>query len=348
MTLLAKSPVQKQAALRGSKSKGVKNTKKNVTFVDLFAGIGGFHLGIQQAAKKSGIDAECVLAVDINKKARTTYSSHFTSTKLMEDVTHQTVKDSVPHDVDIIAGGFPCQPFSLAGKKLGEADDRGTLFMHIVQILKDKKPKAVFLENVRNLLNIENQNGQKTIEVIESALEEAGYPVVKRTFKATQFGLPTYRPRIYIVGFRKDVLANPDDFIWPDATHEKAATLKDYFKNLPSEWNTYKIARNGWPPYVGNTLRVGGAGSGFRDGGTRRDRRNWDSYMFYATDKDGSRRKKPHTLTVHEAKAMMGFPHDFVFPEEISSAQAMRQLGNSVAIPVIEAIAGNIIKTING
>lgn len=321
-----------------------------VTFVDLFAGIGGFHLGIQQAAQKLGADAECVLAVDINEKARATYSQYFKGTPLLGDITDPIVKNSVPHNVDIICGGFPCQPFSLAGKKMGIQDDRGTLFEHIVEILRKKKPKAVFLENVRNLQTIKNNDGSKTLDVIKEALKRAGYPVEIRQYKATHFGLPTHRPRIYMVGFRHDILSDPQDFYWPERTHDDEPTLELFFKTLSKQWDnlTPQIKRRGWPSRVGNTIRVGGAGSGFRDGNTRRDRRNWDSYMFFENDSDGSHRKKPHTLSVHEAKAMMGFPYNFKFADGLTYNQSMKQLGNSVAVPVIRAIATNIIETIHG
>lgn len=326
----------------------MKNKKsiKKITFVDLFSGIGGFHLGIKQAAKNKKLAAECLVAVDINQKARDTYSLNFSGTKLLNDITDPSVKDYLPDDADIICGGFPCQPFSLAGKKLGTNDDRGTLFHHIVEILKKKRPKAVFLENVRNLQNIKNEDGKFVIDEIKKAIKKAGYVIPEfenddnlqthKIFKATDFGLPTHRPRIYIVAFRADVF-NGKKFTWPDPTHPEGMRLDSYFKNLDDRWSG-KINRHGWPSRVGNTIRVGGAGSGFRDGNSRRDRRNWDSYMF----NDGS----IHTLSVDEAKAMMGFPPDFKFV--VSDTHAMRQLGNSVAVPVIQAIANNIIETIYG
>lgn len=315
-----------------------------VTFVDLFAGIGGFHLGIVQAAKKNGLDAQCTLAVDINERAQKTYRKNFAGTNILNDVTDEEVKESIPTDIDIVCGGFPCQPFSQAGKKMGTEDHRGTLFMHIAEILDKKKPKAVFLENVRNLRNIKNPDGSSTLQRIKDELKRAGYDVREEIFRAKDFGLPTHRPRIYLVGFRKDVLADSDLFRWPTITHEAHVTLAKYFRGLPSDWNGL-VAKNGWPDQVGNTLRVGGLGSGFRteDGVTWRDRRNWDSYMFY----EDSQHPKQHALTVNEAKAMMGFPSHFEFPEELTRAQSLRQLGNSVAVPVIAAIAEQIIKTIH-
>ncbi len=329
-------------------------TEKKITFIDLFAGIGGFHLGIKQAAKKLKMDAECLLAIDINEKARRTYEKYFKieESKLLSDITDKEVRDRIPENVDIICAGFPCQPFSQVGKKLGIEDGRGTLFEYIAEIIKKKKPKAVFLENVRNLANIRNSDGAKTFDVIKNALKKAGYPIEGgklsdnwqnyRIIRATEFGLPTHRPRIYMVAFRKDIVADPRSFMWPERSHYSAPTLAVYFRNLPKKWDTH-IERDGWPDCVGSTIRVGGVGSGYRDGGTRRDRRNWDSYMFF---KDNDKRRYEHRLTVNEAKAMMGFPLNFKFADGLSDPQAMKQLGNSVAVPVIKAIAENIIKTI--
>jgi DNA (cytosine-5)-methyltransferase 1 len=331
----------------------MEKDEKKITFVDLFAGIGGFHLGIAQAAKKLGIDTECVLAVDINPNARATYSGYFKGTPVLNDITDPVVKDSIPCDVDIICGGFPCQPFSQAGKKMGIEDDRGTLFKHIVEVLERKRPKAVFLENVQNLKNIKNGDGTYTFDVIKKALRDAGYAIHggespndwtnHRVYRATDFGLPTHRPRIYMVGFRKDILANPQGFVWPNPSHVAAPTLAGYFRSLPKVWDG-RVERDGWPDRVGNTLRVGGVGSGFRDGGRRRDRRNWDSYMLHEDDES---RRYEHRLSVNEAKAMMGFPVGFRFGEGLSDIQAMKQLGNSVAVPVIRAIAESIIRTIH-
>ncbi len=341
-----------------------QNHTPTVTFVDLFAGIGGFHIGITQAAKKSGLSAYCELAVDINPKARATYSEYFKDTRILNDVTDQSVKDSVPKNVDIICGGFPCQPFSLAGKKLGQKDARGTLFMDIVDILKAKRPKAVFLENVRNLLNIKNDDDSKTIDIIIEELGKAGYCANIHPFRASQFGLPTHRPRIYIVGFRDDLgIEALDEDWWPKPISPNAVGLNEYFKNLGEEWSNLDIVREGWPLSVGRTLRVGGVGSAFKSlnwlnhhpstdyinvGDGRiwvKDPRTWDSYLLFENE---DLKTLAHVISVDEAKAMMGFPHDFKFPEEkiVSKSQRMKQLGNSVAIPVIEAIASRIIETI--
>jgi DNA (cytosine-5)-methyltransferase 1 len=339
-------------------------TKRMLTFVDLFSGIGGFHLGITQAAKKVGIKSKCILAVDIDSKARLTYSGNFKNTKILNDIKDPFVRDSIPNDIDLICAGFPCQPFSVVGKKKGVDDHRGTLFQYIVQIVRQKKPKAVLLENVRNLLNIPNGNNGSLIDFIKEQMESAGYPISIRTYKASQFGLPTRRDRVYMVGFREDVRPSElDDSWWPKPTQEEPVTLSKFFQNLNKEWDSHEIDRLGWPDRIGRTIRLGGIGSSYKsndwldkhnlpaDSFIRldenkvwvNDKRTWDSYLFF---EENQKRRKPHTLTVDEARAMMGFPVDFKFPDELSFHQKMRQVGNSVAIPVIKAIAAEIIKTV--
>ena len=163
----------------------LKNSKP-ITFIDLFAGIGGFHLGIRLAAKKLGYKAECCFAVDINDKARATYLQNFPDTpfpgftKKENDLTWDEVKEKIPNDADILCAGFPCQPFSQVGKRLGIGDDRGTLFEHIVEILRKKQPKVVFLENVRNLSNIKNGDGTFVFDTIKKKLADVGYPIEGR------------------------------------------------------------------------------------------------------------------------------------------------------------------------
>jgi DNA (cytosine-5)-methyltransferase 1 len=308
----------------------VENSKK-ITFVDLFCGIGGFHLGIKQAAKKLKMEAECLTAVDIDEKARRTYKrySGIHESRLLGDITKKEVKDAIPFDADIICAGFPCQPFSLVGQKNGFNDDRGTLFDHIDKIINTKYPKAIFLENVRNIVSY---NEGEILKYIINKLNRAKYKTELargknwEILKASNFGLPTHRPRFYLVAFRKDIKSG-DNFRFPTLTTPNGITLKKFFGK-------------GWPDVIGSTIRVGGMHSPFHknpDGSWFRDRRNWDTYLVNG---------KPHTLNLEETKKMMGFPYNFKFADGLSEQQSIKQLGNSVAVPVIKSIAENIIKAI--
>lgn len=283
--------------------------KNKLKFIDLFAGIGGFH----QAFHNLG--AECVFVSEWDDNARKTYEANYKNISpdlfkeenrdklFVGDITKIDPKD-IP-DFDVLCAGFPCQPFSQAGFKKGFEDTRGTLFFNIAEILKEKKPKAFFLENVRGLLNHDKGN---TMTVIKRVLEEElGYKIFYKVLKASDYGVPQNRPRLYIIGFREDV-----SFEFPKPI-KLEKTMSDVFEGRAER-------------EVGFTLRVGGRGSNIND------RRNWDSYMV-----DGEVRR----LTPR----MQGFPDSFVFP--VSEAQAMKQLGNSVAVPAIQATAKKMMEAMN-
>lgn len=284
---------------------------KKYTFIDLFAGIGGFHIALNK------LNAECVFASEIDKFARETYTlNHFkTSPKLFKlknfnkDITKIDPVD-IP-DFDILCAGFPCQPFSQAGHKKGFDDYRGNLFFNIANIIEEKQPKAFILENVRNLLNHDDGN---TMRIIKDIIEnELNYSLYYKVIKASEHGLPQHRARIFLVGFKNDKLKGTDnEFKFPEATILKM-TMSDIFEGE-------------CPKKIGFTLRVGGRGSGIKD------RRNWDSYMVNG---------KEQKIGSKEAKKMQGISETFKFP--VSETQTMKQLGNSVAIPVVEAIAKNVL-----
>ncbi|OGN59236.1 MAG: DNA (cytosine-5-)-methyltransferase [Chlamydiae bacterium RIFCSPHIGHO2_12_FULL_27_8] len=287
---------------------------ESFTFIDLFAGIGGFHIAFHQ------LGGECVYASEWDENARKTYEYNFkkNSPNIFQndlfrgDITLEENQKSIPEDVDILCAGFPCQPFSQAGFKKGFSEIRGTLFFEIAKIIREKQPKTIFLENVRHLLN--HDNG-KTFEVIRNILEnELHYSIFYKIMKASDYGLPTHRPRIYIIGFRKDLNINSFEFPAPIPLK---ITMKEIFQG--------ECAKE-----IGYTLRVGGRGSGLHD------RRNWDTYLVNG---------KIHRITSNEAKLMMGFPDDFFFP--VSEAQALKQLGNSVAVDPIRMTTEAILNVIN-
>lgn len=185
------------------------------TFIDLFAGIGGFHQAMHE------IGGECVFASEIDEYARKTYEINFKmiAPKVFnKNNFNKDIKTIMPNEIpdfDLLCAGFPCQPFSQAGKKHGFDDslnsERGNLFFDIVEILKEKRPKAYFLENVKGLINHDNGN---TFKVIKDTLtKEFGYSFHYQVIKACDYGLPQLRPRAYIVGFRED---QNDNFQFPE------------------------------------------------------------------------------------------------------------------------------------
>jgi len=282
---------------------------KQITFIDLFAGIGGFHLAFHN------LGAKCVFASEWDKYARETYRANFhdISPNLFDnndrlfagDITKVNAS-SIP-DFDILTGGFPCQPFSQAGLKKGFSEARGTLFFDVARIIKAKQPKAFFLENVRGLLTHDSGRTFATIKMILT--EDLGYSLYYKVVKASDFGLPQHRPRLYMVGFKDKSI----DFEFPPAIPLKM-TMSDVFEGEAER-------------EIGFTLRVGGRHSNIND------RRNWDAYIV-----DG----KVRQLTPKEAKRMQGFPDDYVFP--VSDSQAMKQLGNSVAVPAVQAVGAKVVE----
>lgn len=278
-----------------------------ITFIDLFAGIGGFHLAFHKN------NAKCVFASEWDEFARRTYEHNFRNIEpdlfdtnmFVGDITKIQASD-IP-DFDILTGGFPCQPFSQAGLKKGFNETRGTLFFDIARIIKEKQPRAFFIENVRGLLK--HDNG-KTFATIKRVIEEdLGYSFFYKIVFASDFGVPQHRPRLFMVGFKNKNIK----FEFPKST-ELNLTMSDVFGG--------SVDRK-----IGFTLRVGGRHSAITD------RRNWDTYLV-----DGKIRR----IGPKEGLMMQGFPSDFVFP--VSEVQAMKQLGNSVAVPAIEAVAKEIIR----
>lgn len=280
-----------------------------LTFIDLFAGIGGFHLALHN------VGAECVFASEWDEAARLTYETNFVkiSPKIFKngnfagDIT-AVDKKNIP-DFDILCAGFPCQPFSQAGFKKGFADIRGTLFFDIAEIIRIKQPKAFFLENVRGLYS---HDEGRTFETIKKTLtHQLGYSFHHAIVKASDHGLPQHRPRLFMVGF-KDLEI---EFEFPKKRKLKF-TMSDVMKG--------EVDRE-----IGYTLRVGGKHSPIDD------RRNWDGYMV-----DGEIRR----LTPSEGKKMQGFPESFKFP--VSDSEALKQLGNSVAVTAIQDYASVIVEAL--
>ena len=291
---------------------------KKLKFIDLFAGIGGFHLALKS------LDMECVFTSEIDTHARKTYATNFKDKYLDHpdlfagDIWKVDYK-KIP-DFDILCGGFPCQPFSQAGHKKGFKDNKdGNLFFSIEQILKIKKPKAFFLENVRHLKNHDNGN---TFKIIYSTLQKLGYSFDYKIIKASEFGLPQHRPRIYMVGFYKPYIKDMYKelaFTFPREIPLKK-TMSDIFKGRVTKELNSKEERK-----VGFTLRVGGGKSPIND------RRNWDGYIV---------NNKVVRIDSKKGLEMMGFPKSFKIP--VTENQAMKQLGNSVAVNVVKAVGKEI------
>ncbi|MBJ8451606.1 DNA cytosine methyltransferase [Acinetobacter bereziniae] len=276
---------------------------QQIRFIDLFAGIGGFHLALANQG------AKCVFASEINENAVKTYlENHALEKEKMHGDITLIDPNNIP-DHEVLCAGFPCQPFSQAGHKKGFEDVRGTLFFNILKILEAKQPKAYFLENVRGLLK---HDDGRTFSIIKEKLENLGYTFQSFVVKSSDYGLPQHRPRLFMIGFKD------------------GETQIELPEKLPLKLTMSDILEGNCEKEIGFTLRVGGRGSVYGD------RRNWEFYKV-----DGEIRR----ITSNEGKLMQGFPKNFKFP--VSEVEAMKQLGNSVSVDVIEAFYKKIKEKIS-
>lgn len=302
-----------------------------VKVIDLFAGIGGIRLGFDLAF--DGVD--CVFTSEIDKYAKITYSTNFGEENLYGDITLIPETDVPEHD--ILLAGFPCQPFSQAGLKKGFSDTRGTLFFDIERIILEKKPSAFLLENVKQL---KGHDKGKTLSVILEHLKNAGYKVYYDILRARDFGAPQNRERIFIVGF----LDHSIDFSFPEPTTVDVK-VGDILESKVDE--KYTISDTLWLGHQRRKINNKLNGKGFGYGLFNEDSpyTNTISARYY---KDGSeilieqQGKNPRKLTPREAARLQGFPDSFKIP--VSNAQAYKQFGNSVCVPVIVAVAKEMRK----
>ena len=308
-----------------------------ITFIDLFCGIGGFRLALE------ALGTRCVFSCDKDRQARKTYQANF-GEEPEGDIT-TIAADSIP-DFNILCGGFPCQPFSIAGKQRGFKDTRGTLFFEIARIIKAKQPEVVFLENVPNLARHDNGN---TLRVILDTLDGLGYNVHYQVLNAAYYGVPQIRKRIYFVCFRKDLQV---DFSFPKPTFEDVA-VEDYpEENVDEKYyldiNSITFYKPDTDVRQLDTYRMGYIGSisqGRRVYGVKGCA---PTFVVSARGPAGSTEAyyingRVRRLTPYESKRIMGFPDDFIFP--VKEERIYQQLGNSVAVPVVRMIAEKIVET---
>lgn len=334
--------------------------KPKFTFIDLFAGIGGFRMAFQN------LGGQCVFSSEWDAQAQKTYFANYGEVPF-GDITSEQTKSYIPDGFDILCAGFPCQAFSLAGKRLGFEETRGTLFFDVAEILRRKQPKAFFLENVKGLM-IHDKG--KTLTTILNTLDEIGYVVPDpKIVNAMYFGVPQHRERIYIVGFRKDLGITKVDFEYPvqkevtkhfiDIREAEPVPAKYYLSTTyvntlirhkerhASKGNGFGYAIVG-DDEVANAIVVGGMG---RERNIVIDKRQTDltptTHIKGEYNKDGWRR-----MTPREWGALQGYPvYDkgdgspvFVIP--VADASAYKQFGNSVAVPAIQATAEQLLKVL--
>lgn len=326
--------------------------KHKFSFIDLFAGIGGFRLAMQNLGGK------CVFTSEWDREAKRTYKANFGETPF-GDITNEKTKSYIPNGFDILCAGFPCQAFSIAGRRGGFEDTRGTLFFDVAEIIKRKQPKAFFLENVKGL---RNHDKGKTLETILNVLRnDLGYFVPEpRIVNAKDFGVPQNRERIFIVGFRKDIGITTFEYPKPTNIKVKFADVKEkkvpatkyflstqYLQTLHNHKARHESKGNGFgyevisDKGIANAIVVGGMG---RERNLVYDHRLKDftptTHIKGEVNKEGIRK-----MTPREWARLQGFPDNFIIP--VADASAYKQFGNSVAVPAIQATAKEIIKLLD-
>lgn len=314
-----------------------ENPEPSFRYIDLFAGIGGIRIPFQELGGK------CVFTSEWDSYAVKTYSINFGG-DIKGDIT-KIKSDEIP-DFDVLLGGFPCQPFSQAGLHKGFSDTRGTLFFEIERILKEKRPKMYLLENVKQLVGHDKGN---TLKVITEHLLALDYSVDYKILAAKDFGLPQIRERIYIVGFDKTFFNLNDSFhfVFPEGTKVPTKVGDILEENVADK---YTISDRLWLGHIERKARNKASGKGF--GFSLFDENSpYTSTISARYYKDGSEAlikqegKNPRKLTPRECARLQGFPEDFIIP--VSDCRAYKQFGNSVAVPVIRAIAEQMIQTYN-
>lgn len=320
--------------------------------IDLFAGIGGIRLGFEQAFQDN---IETLFVSEWDEKATETYKANFgNEIEINGDITKIKEEDIPEHD--ILLAGFPCQAFSMAGQRKGFNDTRGTLFFDVARIIKYHKPKVVFCENVKNLLN---HDRGRTFKVIKNVLEELGYIVYYKVLNSKNFGVPQNRERIYIVAFRKDI--NHGFFNFPEET-DSTKTIRDimedkevspkyylstvYLESLRRHKQRHESKGNGFGYEIRDIDSIAGAivcGGMGRERNLIIDNRLTD-FVPVTHIKGDINREFIRKMTPREWARLQGFPDDYKMV--VADTHLYKQFGNSVTVPVIRAIAENIKKYI--
>lgn len=306
-------------------------------FIDLFCGLGGFRIALEKQ------NCSCVFSSDIDKAVAKVYENNFGDFP-MGDITKIDSKD-IP-DFDILCGGFPCQSFSIAGKRLGFEDSRGTMFFEVARILKEKNPKAFILENVKG---ITNHNRGKTLETILGILDDLGYLSVSKVINAKNIGIPQNRERWYCVGIRKDLNISLDQNIVFPTAQTPCFSYDDIIdtRNIYSEYKISDICKYNIQQHIDKIKEKKSKYTLAYEIRPSRCQFKTDGISPCLTAKMGTGGNNVpvvvelgRKLTEKECLKLMGYPENYKIG---NGSQAYKQIGNSVVVPVLEQISKSLI-----
>lgn len=319
-------------------------TNPKFSFIDLFAGVGGFRMALQN------LNGRCVFTSEWNKHAQETYFQNYGESP-EGDITLKETKANIPQKFDILCGGFPCQAFSIAGNQKGFQETRGTLFFDLAEIAEKHKPSVIFLENVKNLVSHDKGN---TFEVIKNTLKNLGYAVYYKVLNSmVHANVPQNRERIFIVAFNENLVPNHCEFHFPEeipltktihAFLEKGKVDQKYYykpdhmyypilqesmtsRDTLYQWRRVYVRENKSNVCPTLTANMGAGGHN----------------VPLLVDDHGIRK-----LTPKECFALQGYPVEkMILPEKMSNSALYMQAGNSVTMPLIQRIGEQILKVIN-
>ena len=320
----------------------IKNKSlSGMKFIDLFAGLGGFRIALES------LGAKCVYSNEWDKSVKQVYSNNFGD--MPDDDITQVDESTIP-DHDILCAGFPCQAFSISGKQLGFEDSRGTLFFDVARIVKAKRPKIVFMENVKNFAT---HDKGRTLAVVKATMEQLGYVFYQKVLNAVDYGIPQRRERVYMICFRKDI--NAQKFHYPkpfklkhhveDFLLKDESLVKDLYINRPDTYFNGKEDNE----YSNKSIRLGivnKGGQGERIYSTKGTAITLSANGGGVFSKTGGYLVNGKTRKLHprECARIMGYPDSYKICK--SSSQAYKQFGNSVVIDVLQLLGIEIATAI--
>ena len=313
---------------------------KRLTFIDLFAGMGGFRIAFEAN------NAKCVFSSEIDKWACNTYYENFNEFPY-GDITKISAKD-IPN-FDILCAGFPCQPFSIGGLRLGFEDTRGTLFFDVARILNEKQPKAFLLENVKGITN--HDNG-KTLKVIENTLSGLGYTIKNKVLNAKDYGIPQNRERWYCIGFRNDILDDPSQINFPEKCILEYDLSNIIKKDVDISYQISEICKQNIEKHIKEKqilITEFTLVNEVRPSRCQFTKGLWSPCLTAKMGTGGNNIpivvKQNRKLTEEECLKIMGYPDTY---KVTKGYQTYKQIGNSVVVPILTKLATEIVNKLKG